>query len=56
MNISEKVVDFSNYCKRCSFFHKKCWEDPCNYCLSNPVNKNSRKPVNFKEDISKMEG
>lgn len=46
-------VAFSEYCLRCK--HKDCdhWMDPCNECLSNPVNLHSNKPVKFEEKETK---
>mgnify|MGYP003297900767 CR=1 FL=1 len=45
----DMFVDFKKYCKTCK--HKDTDEklDPCHECLENPVNTNSRKPVNYKE-------
>ena len=45
----EKIVDFCEYCGCC--IHEKCdeHEDPCDECLSNPVNIWSHKPVKFIE-------
>jgi len=45
----EKIVDFEKYCKECKFFNvdDSKGEEPCNSCLAEPVNENSRKPVNF---------
>ena len=30
-------------------------EEPCNECLDNPINQDSRKPVNYKEDPDEIE-
>ncbi len=48
MNNDEHFVEYENYCKNC--IHKNDPEstEPCNHCLDNPVNINSRKPVDFK--------
>lgn len=45
----DRIVDFKKYCETCK--HKDLDEvkDPCNECLENPVNTNSRKPINYKE-------
>lgn len=44
-------VEFEKYCKNCK--HKSVddikGEEPCNECLSNPVNLNSKKPVKYEE-------
>lgn len=45
----EKIVDFFNYCKYCKHYKDKATDDPCNECLSEPVNWDSRKPVRFEE-------
>lgn len=44
-----KIVLFDQYCYKCK--HKDLSEDqePCNECMTNPVNLYSRRPVNFKE-------
>jgi len=49
MENNEKIVDFENYCKLCK--HAKLAEklDPCDECLTNPVNTNSCIPVLFEE-------
>lgn len=49
MENSEKMVYFDKYCPICK--HEKTNEskDPCNECLSNPVNKNTHEPVMWKE-------
>lgn len=49
MEILDKIVEFHEYCKKCEFFELNESEEPCNECLSNPVNQNSKKPVNYKE-------
>lgn len=43
------MVCFDKYCKTCK--HKELDEkfDPCNECLSQPVNADSRVPVNWEE-------
>jgi hypothetical protein len=46
-------VAFSEYCLRCKHKDVNHWEDPCNECLNNPINLNSRKPVNFEEKETK---
>ena len=48
---NEKIVDYKTYCKKCKF--KNCkdqdGEEPCNECLNNPVNLNSKKPIKYEE-------
>lgn len=49
-----KFVEFENYCKDCKYYDIKDTEgkEPCNECLSNPINLYSKKPVKYekKED------
>lgn len=50
MEINElKPVDFDIYCPKCAYYDKTESEDPCWYCLADPVNLNSHKPIEFKE-------
>ena len=44
-----KEVYFNEYCEKCKNKDVQEDKDPCNECLTNPVNVNSHKPVNFKE-------
>ena len=44
-----KFVDFHTYCQKCKYKDKPESEDPCNKCLTNPVNEDSHKPLYFKE-------
>lgn len=46
---SQKIVRFDVYCRTCKFKDLREDEDPCDYCLANPVNTNSHKPVKYKE-------
>lgn len=46
---SEKEVYFHEYCQKCEHLEVDESEDPCDECLTNPVNEYSHKPVNFKE-------
>ena len=48
MESQERIVEFEKYCLTCE--HKACKDDeePCNECLQNPTNMDSRKPVNYK--------
>ena len=43
-------VRFSEYCIVCKYKDLNPTDEPCNECLSNPINLHSRKPVNFEED------
>lgn len=42
-----KIVDFK-WCNRCINKSKAETEKPCDECLSNPVNTDSRRPLYFK--------
>lgn len=44
-----KEVRFDIYCKTCKYSNTSQFNDPCNGCLSQPYNIDSRKPVNWKE-------
>lgn len=48
----EHFVEFDKYCDICK--HKDCkdieGEEPCNECLQNPVNLESRKPIKFEKE------
>lgn len=52
MEFNDKFVEFDKYCKSCANFDKKDSEEPCNECLSNPVNTNSKKPINYEKKES----
>ena len=42
-----KLVNFSEYCDKCKHYDLDGTEEPCNECLSYPVNQYTHKPVNF---------
>lgn len=44
----EKIVNFDQYCPKCKHFKVPPTEEPCNECLSNPVQEFSHKPMKFK--------
>lgn len=44
-----KEVYFNQYCKTCEYKNLKESEEPCDECLSNPINEYSHKPINYKE-------
>lgn len=46
---SYKIVEFEKYCATCVHKDKKHTEMPCDECLENPVNLDSKKPVNYEE-------
>lgn len=49
MDENYQEVYFDKYCKTCKNKDAKEYEDPCNDCLSEPVNVVSHKPVNWEE-------
>lgn len=56
METIDHFVEFDKYCKTCKFKDVKDTkgEEPCNDCLSYPVNTNSRKPVRYELDEEKI--
>lgn len=51
MQTEIKIVEFEKYCRLCENNGLPETEDPCNECLTYPTNKNSHKPVNYKEKM-----
>ena len=51
MHTDTKLVDFDKYCPNCKHWTTESTEDPCNECLTTPVNVESHKPVNFEEKV-----
>ena len=49
MEYVNKEVYFNEYCHKCKFKGTPETEDPCNECLTEPVNEYSHKPVRFKD-------
>lgn len=47
--MAEKEVYFGYDCPRCAHFSLPQDADPCDECLSEPVNEDSHKPIHFKE-------
>ena len=45
-----KIVDYDIYCPKCKHKDLDSAEDPCDECLGQPWNTDSRKPVNFEEE------
>ena len=44
-----KEVIYGDYCKKCVYEKKEEHEEPCDECLSNPVNLWTHKPTKYKE-------
>lgn len=49
MEPNDHIVRYDLWCKKCIHFPADEQEDPCDECLSCPLNVNSRKPVRFEE-------
>lgn len=45
-------VDYHAYCSKCINRDTDQGDDPCNECLTEFVNFESRKPVHFEEDLN----
>lgn len=45
----QKFVNYRLYCPKCKSYSVPQDEEPCNECLTYPVNDNSEKPINYKE-------
>lgn len=43
------MVDFNKYCSICKHFETQDHLDPCHWCLTEPVNVDSKKPVYWSE-------
>ena len=54
MQSKNKIVNFYYYCQTCKHKDSSPYQEPCNECLSNPVNVDSRKPVKYEEDEKKV--
>lgn len=48
----DRIVVFDQYCPTCKYKTREEYEDPCNDCLTNPVNTDSKKPVNYISETS----
>ena len=49
MNFDNKEVYFNEYCIKCKYLNYPEEAEPCCYCLAEPYNLNSHKPVKFEE-------
>lgn len=49
-NNRQKFVEFDKYCPTCKHKDLKCHEDPCDECLTNPVNTDTNQPVLYEEN------
>lgn len=50
MRTTEYEVDFEEYCKTCKYKQVAEVKDPCNECLDQCWNEETRKPVKYEED------
>lgn len=46
------IVEYDIWCSKCKHDSKLESEDPCNDCLNEPFNEDSRCPTKFEEDKS----
>ena len=53
--MSEHEVHFDIYCPRCKHWGTSEWMEPCNSCLNEPANYDSRRPLYFQQDPEKPE-
>ena len=49
MEITTHIVRFDEWCPKCKYQHLDDKYDPCNKCLDEPVNTNSKQPVLYEE-------
>lgn len=49
MECRTKEVDFETFCKTCKYEKADAVSDPCNECLAQGWNEDSRKPICYKE-------
>lgn len=47
--MATREVDFRIYCPKCRHYSLPHYEDPCNFCLAQGHNEDSKKPVYYKE-------
>lgn len=51
--IIDKEVYFDKYCSSCKYCGINEDEEPCHWCLQDPYNQYSHKPVYWEEDDTK---
>lgn len=49
MELINKEVYFSQYCKRCKHVKTPEDDDPCNECLTYPSNEHTHRPIKYEE-------
>lgn len=53
MDEQERIVDFEKWCEKCIYEKKEETDIPCFYCLDEPTNMNTDKPIHFEEKKGK---
>ena len=53
MEIIDVMVEFSDYCKTCKHKDLGDFKEPCNECLENATNTQSKKPIKYEEKETK---
>lgn len=48
-----KEVYFNRWCRRCKYRRLPENSEPCEECLTNPVNYDSHRPVKFERGVTK---
>ena len=49
MELKDKEVYFDQYCEKCIHFKEDEGKDPCDECLTYPMNEYSHKPIKYEE-------
>ena len=44
-----REVNFEKYCHECKYEKREGFKDPCDECLTFPINFCTDKPINFRE-------
>ncbi len=52
-NTGYKIVDFEPFCKTCEYQKRPEFEKPCDECLENPVNFESKRPLKWSKKCKK---
>lgn len=51
--MNKHIVHFE-HCNTCKYMKRKEIDDPCDECLNNPINEDTRYPINYKEDTENV--
>ena len=49
MDLVTHIVRFDEWCDKCAHWKTKDEDEPCNECLCEPLNTNSKQPIRFEE-------